>query len=1007
MLLNSYHENISFLHVNMMPRRSYYVPFESVNEALKEISRDNQKSFKSLNGTWKFKYFNSLGNINIDNLLNNKNESFDLIKVPSLWQMEGYDNHQYTNVKYPIGFNPPFVPSNNPCGFYIRDFEIDDFSKDKDYHLNFEGVDSCFYIWLNGKFIGYSQISHSISEFDITQEILEGKNTIAVLVLKWCDGTYFEDQDKFRMSGVFRDVYILERAKSRIVDYKIDTDINLANKIGFLNFKVTDKVNNPNITYSLLNPKGEVIESGFINNDFVTLKIEDVELWNPEDPRLYTLLIKTEDEVIKEKVGMRVISIEDSVLKLNGVNVKLRGVNHHDSHPLNGYVMTEEDLLLDLRLMKQYNFNSIRTAHYPKSPIFYEMCDEYGFLVISEADIETHGVVELYGLGYLENYNMIANDPIYEKVIEDRIEASIIPYKNRPCIFMWSVGNESGFGCNFEKGLIRARELDNTRLLHYEGAFYADKNRENDFSNIDVISRMYPSIDEIKEYFNKGIDKPFILCEYAHAMGNGPGGLKEYDELIQDHKEFAGVYVWEWCDHAIDMGKSKDGKTMYGYGGDFGEISHDGNFCVDGLVYPNRIPHTGLLEYQNINRPIRLIEVDEVNKKVKLKNMMDFKDIGNFLKVKYKLFSDGNVISDKELLIDTLKSKEEKWYSLDLPEIPNTIVTILFEYIVKADFLLYKEGLKLGHDQIVWSNNVKSLKSFESITEVKSCEEGFIVNESAEEINIVNGDFNYIYDRNTALFKLIENKKCRFIEDSMKFKVWRAPTDNDRKIKFQWIEAGFNNLESRVYKTTIENKESSITITSHLSLIPIYREKVLDIVIKWIILPNGLIKSEIDAVKNVNSPFLPRFGVEIKLDKSYENLSYFGLGPYENYQDKHYASYLGRFNSSVSKIHEDYIRPQENGSRSLCKEVEIYNENSSIYVASQDDFSFNVSHFSTEELTNKKHNFELVEDDATYLIIDYKQSGIGSNSCGPELDHKYRLNEKSMKFNFYLKFEER
>lgn len=1007
MLLNSYHENISFLHVNMMPRRSYYVPFESVNEALKEISRDNQKSFKSLNGTWKFKYFNSLGNINIDNLLNNKNESFDLIKVPSLWQMEGYDNHQYTNVKYPIGFNPPFVPSNNPCGYYIRDFQIDDFSKDKDYHLNFEGVDSCFYIWLNGKFIGYSQISHSISEFDITQEILEGKNTIAVLVLKWCDGTYFEDQDKFRMSGVFRDVYILERAKSRIVDYKIDTDINLENKIGFLNFKVTDKVNNPNITYSLLNPKGEVIQSGLINNDSVTLKIEDVELWNPEEPLLYTLLIKTEDEVIKEKVGMRVISVEDSVLKLNGVNVKLRGVNHHDSHPLNGYVMTEEDLLLDLRLMKQYNFNSIRTAHYPKSPIFYEMCDEYGFLVISEADIETHGVVELYGLGYLENYNMIANDPIYEKVIEDRIEASIIPYKNRPCIFMWSVGNESGFGCNFEKGLIRARELDNTRLLHYEGAFYADKNRENDFSNIDVISRMYPSIDEIKEYFNKGIDKPFILCEYAHAMGNGPGGLKEYDELIQDHKEFAGVYVWEWCDHAIDMGKSKDGKTMYGYGGDFGEISHDGNFCVDGLVYPNRVPHTGLLEYQNINRPIRLIEVDEVNKKVKLKNTMDFKDIGNFLKVKYKLFSDGNVISDKELLIDTLKSKEEKWYSLDLPEIPNTIVTILFEYIVKADFLLYKEGLKLGHDQIVWSNNVKSLKSFESITEVKSCEEVFIVNESAEEINIVNGDFNYIYDRNTALFKLIENKKCRFIEDSMKFKVWRAPTDNDRKIKFQWIEAGFNNLESRVYKTTIENKESSITITSHLSLIPIYREKVLDIVIKWIILPNGLIKSEIDAVKNVNSPFLPRFGVEIKLDKSYENLSYFGLGPYENYQDKHYASYLGRFNSSVSKIHEDYIRPQENGSRSLCKEVEIYNENSSIYVASQDDFSFNVSHFSTEELTNKKHNFELVEDDATYLIIDYKQSGIGSNSCGPELDHKYRLNEKSMKFNFYLKFEER
>ncbi len=292
------------------------------------------------------------------------------------------------------------------------------------------------YIWINGEFIGYSQISHSISEFDITRQVSEGKNTIAVLVLKWSDGTYFEDQDKFRMSGIFRDVYILEREKSRIIDYKIETNINLEEKIGFLNLKVIDKVNNPNITYSLLDPNNEIIQSGSINNDSIILRIEGVELWNPEVPKLYTLLIKTDNEVIREKVGMRVVSIEDSILKLNGVNMKLRGVNHHDSHPLNGYVITDEDLLLDLKLMKEYNFNSIRTAHYPKSPNFYEMCDKYGFLVINEADIETHGVVELYGHGYLENYNMIANDPIYEQVIKDRIEASIIPYKNRPYVFL-------------------------------------------------------------------------------------------------------------------------------------------------------------------------------------------------------------------------------------------------------------------------------------------------------------------------------------------------------------------------------------------------------------------------------------------------------------------------------------------------------------------------------------------------------------------------------------------
>ncbi|WP_460294296.1 glycoside hydrolase family 2 TIM barrel-domain containing protein [Clostridium tertium] len=1005
MLLNSYHENIYFLHVNMMPRRSYYVPFENINESLKNIDREEQKRFKSLNGIWKFKIFDNLENFDINIDLTNNN--VDLINVPSVWQVDGYDTHQYTNVKYPIGFNPPFVPMNNPCGLYTRDFEIEDFSKDKDYHLNFEGVDSCFYVWLNGKFIGYSQVSHSISEFDITKEVLEGKNKIAVLVLKWCDGTYFEDQDKFRMSGIFRDVYILERSKSRIIDYKITTDIDLEKQIGFLSFKIIDKVDNPKISYFLLNSKNEIIISGSMMDDSITLKIEEVELWNPETPNLYTLLIKTDYEVIKEKVGMRVISIEDKIIKLNGVSIKLRGVNHHDSHPLKGCVMTKEDLILDLMLMKWHNFNSIRTAHYPKSPIFYEMCDEYGFLVINEADIETHGVVELYGRGYLENYNMIANDPIYENVIKDRIEASIIPYRNRSCIFMWSVGNESGFGCNFENGLIRAKELDNTRLLHYEGAYYADKNRENDFSNIDVISRMYPSIDEIKDYFNKGIDKPLILCEYAHAMGNGPGGLNEYDELIQEHPEFAGAYVWEWCDHAVYIGKNKEGKVMYGYGGDFGESTHDGNFCVDGLVYPDRNPHTGLLEYQNINRPIRVVDLDKINKKVKLKNMMDFKDLGNFLKVKYKLFSDGNIITEKELLLNTLKAREEKWYSLDLPEIPNTIVTILFEYVVKLDFLLYKEDLILGHDQVIWPNNIKRLNSYKTIIKVNSDEEKFIINETSKEINITNGNFNYVYDKSAALFKLIENQNCRFIKDYMSFKIWRAPTDNDRKIKIEWMEAGFDRVETRVYKTTIENMINCIIITSHLSLIPIYREKILDIIVKWFILPNGLIKCEINAIKNVNLPFLPRFGVEIKLDKSYESISYFGLGPYENYQDKHYASYLGRFNTSVSKMHEDYIRPQENGSRSLCKEVKIYNKDSSIYVVSHDDFSFNVSHFSTEELTNKNHNYELIQDDGTYLIVDYKQSGIGSNSCGPELDNKYRLNEKEINFTFYLRFEKK
>ena len=1005
MLKNLYHENIASLHINMLPRRSYYIPFENCDEALKCKDRNNQIRFNSLNGNWSFRYFNSLDEVELEY----KDELFNNINVPSVWQMEGYDYNQYTNVKYPIPFNPPFVPKDNPCGLYIKEFNLENFCDKRDYHLNFEGVDSCFYIWINDYFVGYSQISHSISEFDITKYLSSGINVIKVLVLKWCDGTYFEDQDKFRMSGIFRDVYILERANQRINDYSIKTNVDLVKNIGYIYIDILDTKNKPDIKYYLFNDNNDMILSGNIIDDKIMLKIEDVQLWNPEDPKLYTLLMETKAEVIKEKIGVRVINIEDKVLKINSIPVKLKGVNHHDSHPKKGYVMSREDMLLDLKLMKESNINSIRTAHYPKSPIFYELCDEYGFLVMSEADIETHGVVELYGLGYLENYNMIADDPIYEKVIIDRIESSIIPFKNRPSIFMWSLGNESGYGYNFEKGLKCARKLDPTRLLHYEGAYYADKNRKNDFTELDVISRMYPSIDEIQEYFDKGIDKPLILCEYAHAMGNGPGGLKEYDDLIQANEEFAGAYVWEWCDHSIYNGSNKDGKSIYAYGGDFGEYPNDGNFCVDGLVYPDRRKHIGLLEYQNINRPIRVIEIDTVNNKVKLKNMLDFRDVNDIVQITYKLFSDGDMICKKEIKLDTLKPKEEKWYDLSIQDLPKTIVTILFEYTVKLDILLYKKGFVLGYDQIIWPNNIEKLKSFKQLINIDEKEKFKInyIDNIENNIQITNGEFKYIYDKKIGMFTLIEKGNKKFINYPLNFTIWRPPTDNDRKIKNDWIEAGFDKLDVRVNEVTIEEDINSLAIISRLSLTPIYRQKVLDILVEWRIFSNGLINCRIKAYKKLDKPFLPRFGVEIKLDKSYEDLSYFGLGPYENYQDKHYSSYLGRFDSKVSEMHEDYIRPQENGSRSCCKELCIKNDNSKIYVLSENkDFSFNASHFSKEELTDKTHNYELEESNATFLIIDYKQSGIGSNSCGPVLEEKYQLNESEIDFSFYLKFSE-
>ena len=700
LLLNEYHENLSIHHVNMMQRRSYYIPFIDATEAINIKDRTNQFNFFSLNGKWDFNYFPSLQLIKDFNHINEINLS-DSIDVPSVWQMKGYDYNQYTNVKYPIPYNPPFVPTDNPCAIYKKEFDFNIDSEKQDYHINFEGIDSCFYFWINDKFVGYSQISHSISEFDISNYLVNGKNTITVLVLKWCDGTYFEDQDKFRMSGIFRDVYILTRSKSRINDFKLTTSVNVLSNEGVINLEILETVGNPNISYTLLEPNNTVISSGNIIENNLQINISNAQLWDAENPNLYTLLLQTETEVIKEKVGLREIKIENSILKINDVPIKIKGVNHHDSDPFKGYAITYDDLIVDLKLMKENNINSIRTSHYPKAPIFYELCDEYGFYVMSEADIETHGVVELYGLGYLDNYNMIADDVIYKESIIDRIDSSIVPFKNKSCIFMWSLGNESGYGINFETGAKYAKDLDSSRPIHYEAAHYANKQRTNDFSNLDVISRMYPSVEEIKAYFEKGIDKPFVLCEYAHAMGNSPGDLTKYDELIQKHDEFIGGYVWEWCDHALFMKNCKNGKKAYGYGGDFGERNHDGNFCMDGLVYPDRTPHTGLLEYKNINRPIRALSFDEANNKVKLKNMLDFKNINEFLNVTYKIHANGELISSQHLVIDSLKPKEEKWFDLNVPNIPNGICTILFEYNVKQDESLYKKDMNLGHDQFI------------------------------------------------------------------------------------------------------------------------------------------------------------------------------------------------------------------------------------------------------------------------------------------------------------------
>ena len=575
------HENPDVLHVGTCQNRSYFLP---------KAPEDGEESTRVclLNGTWSFRYFDSFldvfpegseGEICFDE------EDMDEIEVPSCWQNAGYDRHQYTNVRYPFPYDPPYVPDENPCGLYLRRFYMNAEDLTQKNYLNFEGVDSCFYLWINEQFAGYSQVSHSTSEFDITDLLNEGENSVAVLVVKWCDGSYLEDQDKLRMSGIFRDVYLIRRPLAHIRDYFVKTTVS--DDLSHADIRVEmDFIGLPDVTAELYDAEGALLEStaGAEPN----FALENPHLWNAEDPYQYTIVFRTADEVIEQKVGISKIEIRDSVLYFNNVKIKLRGVNRHDSDPVTGYTISREQAKRDLFLMKQHNINAVRTSHYPNAPWFLQLCSEYGFYVIAEADIEGHGAAAQTGGYGMDEYADNALNPIFDKAIMDRIQRSVIRDKNNACVLMWSYGNETGWGPSFEKAGAWVREYDPSRLTHYENTYYDARGHKNDLSSLTTESRMYSAPEWIDEYMvDPKYTKPLVLCEYIHAMGNGPGDAEQYQQLIMKYDRFMGGFVWEWCDHAVYGGTTPDNRDIFRYGGDFGEYPHDGNFCMDGLVYPD------------------------------------------------------------------------------------------------------------------------------------------------------------------------------------------------------------------------------------------------------------------------------------------------------------------------------------------------------------------------------------------------------------------------------------
>ncbi|WP_167958462.1 glycoside hydrolase family 2 TIM barrel-domain containing protein [Anaerosporobacter faecicola] len=999
--LPKYYEDPMSLHVNTMDNRCYYIPYSTC---------DNEQHSEQilLNGTWDFKLYENPFIVEDFTAPGYSYADFKAIPVPGCWQIHGFDHHQYTNVNFPFPYDPPYVPSQNPTGVYHHTFFIQNEQLEQNISINFDGVDSCFYLYINNVFVGYSQVSHCISEFDISSFVKAGVNELTVIVLKWCDGSYLEDQDKFRMTGIFRDVYLLVRPKEHIYDYFVKTKLDQGYHTGQLHVTFTYFNQEIPTTCTLLDQQGNVLAIKQVTNKELSISVEEPKLWNAENPYLYTLLIETNEEGIKQQVGFREITIEQDIVYINGQNVKMKGVNRHDSDPYTGFTISKEQAIHDLTLMKEHNINSIRTSHYPNAPWFPMLCNEYGFYVIAEADLECHGAVNFYGGGYDKTYGDLVQRDFFYKAIMDRNQRNVIRDKNNPCIFMWSMGNEAGYSKALEDTGRWIKAYDDTRLLHYEGSIWETGTHKNDTSMLDVYSKMYDSIEQVDEYLANN-PKPYVLCEYVHAMGNGPGDMEDYFSYIYAHDRFLGGFVWEWCDHGIYMGKTVDGRDQFYYGGDFGEYPHDGNFCVDGMVAPNRIPHPALLEYKNVIRPVRAQFIDAKTGTVLLTNKLDFTNTNDFLSIAYEVTVDGEIQSTGMLETLELAPHEQKEVTLSytLPKEITGRCYLKLTYIQKTDSTLTKAGHILGFDQLLIQHAATTYEDVTVSQPVGAPKEQTpaSIKETQTTITVTGLNYEYVFNKLTGTFDtIVVNQSARIVKP-LEFNIWRAMIDNDRRNAQDWLAAGYDRSKVRVYATQVETEKNVTKIQCTMAITAIQIQHILDLDVTWMIGQDGTLSIAIKAIRNTDLPFLPRFGLRFFLPKDYEQVTYLGYGPTESYIDKHHATYYGKFHAAVKDMYEDYIYPQENSSHYDCDRVTLQSDRNAICVTAKDPFSFQATNYSSEQLAEKAHNYELIPEDYTIFCLDYMMSGVGSSACGPTLDKKYQLLEKEINCEFTLSFQ--
>ena len=948
------YENLNLISENREPQRAYYIP---------------QGGYISLNGQWKFKFYDC------DFEEKYVEKEWSEIDVPSCWQMRGYESPNYANVAYPHPYDPPYVPTKNPMGIYEREFEVMDSTRDT--YIVFEGVSSSLELYINGSYVGYSQGSHLQSEFNISDYVKTGKNSVCVKVRKWCSGSYLEDQDFLRLNGIFRDVYLLSRPKGHIKDIKITTNENIINVV----FEGMAQI-------SLLDGEKNILEKKNFKNtaEFV---VESPVKWNAEKPYLYELVFEYENEIISQKVGFVSYKIGDNCeFLVNGTSVKLKGVNHHDTHPVNGWTMTEEEIRNDLLLMKKLNINTVRTSHYPPTPKFLDMCDELGLYVMLETDLEIHGIQNRYagGTGYdcIDNSEWLCENDEWEEVFVERISRAYHRDKNHCSIFSWSTGNESGHGKNHVAMIDFLRANDSKRLVHCEDASRTSELSEfygqdvtHYAEHTDLFSKMYESIENvIQKAEDESFKYPYFLCEYSHAMGNGPGDVCDYWDVIYKHPKLIGGCVWEWADHTVLI----DGVPKYG--GDFeNEMTHDGNFCADGMVLHDRSLKAGSYE---IKAAYQYMDCTLKDDEIIIFNRYDFTNLSEY-KFTYQIKVDGVVIEEKSLYLD-IEPKESANIKINLPESCRLGAYIHCYLHDKTDYCVAQKQLEIP-------------------SEVKKIEKDTTKADVSEDDNFIvfsGNSFKYTFSKDIGTFVSLIKKGEEELAAPFRITSMRAPVDNERNVESQWYWHNIweaENLDRQFDKVYECNRiDNSVTVTGSLS--GVSRSPYFNYTVKYTVFSNGTIKVELNGKIKERCIWLPRLGFEFKIPYAKSRFRYYGMGPNESYCDMHNGSMIDWYASDAESEYVNYIMPQEHGNHYRTKILEI--ENGLLFEA-EDTFEINVSHYTAHMLMQAKHQNELMKDDSINVRIDYKNSGIGSNSCGPELLEKYRLSEKKISFSFYIK----